>query len=406
MIKGFSLCGPFENSIHFFITMKSRGIWPDEFTFAPLLKACANLNDDKLAEGVHGEVIVLGFERYSSIRIGMLEFYVCCKKILDARKLFDEMSHKNVIVWNLMIRGYCTTNYLELGLHLFKQMDERTVSSWNTIISCLAAGGRDREALGLFHEMLDGGFEPDEATVVTVFPVCARLGEAGEGRQLHSYVKSSGLLADFAPVGNSLVDFYSKVGNLDTALSVFRDLPTRNVITWNTMITGFAFNGKGEFGVKLFDDMINEGLSPNYSTFVAVLSCCVHAGLLQKGRELFASISMKHGLEQKLEHYGCMVDLLGRGGCLKEAFYLIGSMPMRPNAAIWGALLSACRTHGDMELAECAVKELIKLEPWNSGNYVLLSNIHAEQSDWNKVEGARDLMKKNRVKRSAGQSAF
>ncbi|KAK4424550.1 Pentatricopeptide repeat-containing protein [Sesamum alatum] len=229
--------------------MKRRGIWPDEFTFAPLLKACANLRDLCLGLEVYKEVIVLGFERFGAIRVGALELYVNCERMGEAKRVFDEMSHRDVIVWNLMIRGFCRNGDVE---------------------------------------------------------------------------------------------------------------------------TGFT--------------------------------CCVHAGLLQRGRDLFASMVMDHHIQPKLEHYGCMIDLLGRSGCVREAYEFIQTMPMKPNAALWGALLSACRTIGDKELAEHALKELINLEPWNSGNYVLLSNIYAERGNWSGVEEVRTLMKENCADKIVGQS--
>ncbi|KAL3843528.1 hypothetical protein ACJIZ3_000931 [Penstemon smallii] len=405
MIKGYSLCGPFHKSITTFSRMKSRGIWPDEFTFAPLLKACANLQDLTLGFGVYKEVMVLGFERFGAIRIGVVEFCVNCERMGDAMKVFDELSHRDVIVWNLMVRGFCRSGDLEMGLSLFRSMEKRTVVSWNTMISCLAHNGSDKDALRIFLEMRDQGFEPDEATVVTILPVCGRVGEVDIGKWVHSYAESSGLFRDFVSVGNALVDFYSKCGEPEKALAVFEDMPQKNVVSYNSMISGFALNGKGELGIGLFEELTDHSsVSPNDATFVGVLACCVHAGLLQRGREFFASMFIKFDIKPKLEHYGCMVDLLGRSGCVKEAYELIKTMPMKPNAALWGALLSACRTKNATELAECAVKELIHVEPWNSGNYVLLSNIYAERGNWSGVEEVRNLMKENCLDKTIGQS--
>ncbi|KAL2514961.1 Pentatricopeptide repeat-containing protein [Forsythia ovata] len=324
----------------------------------------------------------------------------------DARRVFEEMSHRDVIVWNLMIRGYCKIGNVEMGLSLFRQMGERSVVSWNTMISCLAQSGRYMEALGFFREMWYEGFEPDEATVVTMLPVCAHLGEVDIGRWVHSYVESSGLYNDFVSVGNALVDFYCKCAELKKAFEVFMDMPRKNVVSWNAMISGLAFNGNGELDwVEMFDEMTNhEGTSPNDATFLAILACCVHAGLVQRGRDFFASMVTNYHVKPKLEHYGCMIDLLSRSGCVKEAYDLIQTMPMKPNAAIWGALLSACRTYGEMELVERAVKELINLEPRNSGHYVLLSNIYAERGNWSGVEEVRMLMKENRINKTMGQS--
>ncbi|XAR52700.1 hypothetical protein NMG60_11020899 [Bertholletia excelsa] len=404
MIKGYSLSPPFENSLQLFSDMKRRGIWPDEFTFAPLIKSCSNLLDLRAGEGVQAAVIALGFERFGSIRIGVSELYVACGRMDDAQKLFNEMPHRDVIVWNLMIRGFFQIGDVEMCLRLFGQMSERSIASWNIMISGLARSGRDTEALEVFHEMRECGFGLDEATVVSILPVCARLGAVDSGERIHSYAMSSGLYLDNISVGNSLVDFYCKCGILETGFTLFKDMPRKNIVSWNTMISGMAFNGKGELGINLFEEMISKGVNPNDATFVGVLACCAHAGFVQKGRDLFAAMTKEYLIDPKLEHYGSMVDLLGRSGCVKEAHDLICTMQMKPNAAIWGALLSACHTHNNMELAEHAVKWLIDLEPWNSGNYVLLSNIYAERGKWNEVETVRMLMRETSVKKAPGQS--
>ncbi|KAJ0079535.1 hypothetical protein Patl1_22368 [Pistacia atlantica] len=373
-------------SLNLFSAMKSRGIWPDEYTFSPLLKACVSVSDVRDGQCVHGEVIRSGFECFGSVRIGVVEL--------------------DVIVWNLMIRGFCKRGDVEKGLHLFREMSERSVVSWNSMISYLSQSGMDSEALKLFHEMRDQGFELDEATIVSVLPVCARLGAVDVGEWIHSYAKSSGLYQNIVSVENALVDFYCKCGILETARKIFSEMPKKNVISWNAMISGLAFNGRGELGVEFFEQMMTEGLTPNPTTFLGVLTCCAHAGMVEKGWELFALMTERHHVEPNLEHYGCMVDVLGRSGCVREAYELITSMSIRPNATLWGALLSACRTHGDVELAEHAVKELINLEPWNSGNYVLLSNIYAEEGKWDGVEKVRVLMREKSIKKSPGESAI
>ncbi|WOG82810.1 hypothetical protein DCAR_0101978 [Daucus carota subsp. sativus] len=402
IIKAFSC----PQSFHFFSVMRNRGIWPNEFTFSPLFKACSNMLDVRMGQGLHGEVVVMGFECFSQIRIALVELYCKCGRMEDARQVFDEMFQRDVIVWNLMVSGFCRTGDVESGLLFFRGMTERTVVSWNSMISGLAQCGRDSEAMKLFEEMRNCGFVPDETTVVIILPICARLGEdGGVGKWIHSYAKSSGLILDFISVGNSLIDYYCKRGALERAFSVFRDMPQKNVVTWNAMISGQAFNGNGERGLTLFEEMIDEhGVTPNDATFVGALTCCSHAGWVKRGGELLTSMVSNYGIHPKLEHYGCMVDLLGRGGCVKEAYDLINAMPMKPNAAIWGSLLNACRQFDDIELAVLAVKELIKVEPCNSGNYVLLSNLYAEKGLWDEVENIRLLMKKNSLQKEPGQS--
>ncbi|PWA55101.1 Pentatricopeptide repeat-containing protein [Artemisia annua] len=331
--------------------------------------------------------------------------YVSCGRMGDAMKVFDEMRDGvSVVVGNMVMKGWCKDGNVDMGMRVFRGMRVRSVVSWNTILSCLAKSGREREALGMFREMLDDGVEGDEGTVVSMLPVCARLGEDGVGEWIHAFAKSSGVYEKYVSVRNSVVDFYCKRGRLDDAFLVFENMPGKNVVSWNAMISGLAFNGDGEKGLALFDEMIKKGFKPNESTFVGVLTCCVHSGLFQRGKDLFALMVSKHHVEPKLEHYGCMVDLLGRGGLVKEAFDLVKSMPMKPNAALWGALLSSCRDHGYMEIAEVAVKELIVLEPWNSGNYVVLSNMYAERGKWDEVEKVRVLMSESNIEKNQGQS--
>ncbi|XP_030506414.2 pentatricopeptide repeat-containing protein At1g09190 [Cannabis sativa] len=405
MIKGYSLRGPFGNALLSFNLMKSQAIFPDEYTFAPLLKASSSLCEFRIGQCVHSQVLRSGFESFSSIQIGIVELCSTCLRMDDAKKVFDEMPHRDVIVWNLLIRGFCKGGNVDMGLSLFRKMSERSIVSWNSMISCLAQSGRDSEALRIFVEMLEQGFEPDDATVVSVLPVCARLGAVDVGQWIHSYIDSKGLLQEVVSVGNALIDFYCKCGSLELASAIFRRMHHRDVITWNVMVLGLAFNGKGQHGVELFEEMLNKGVKPNHASFVSVLACCAHAGLVEKGRDLFASMSLSHNVKPKLEHYGCMVDILCRNGGIKEAHDMIKSMPMKPNAALWGSLLSSCRTYGDLELAETALCELINLEPWNSGNYVLLSNIYAEEGRWEKVEQVRVLMRENCVKKEPGHSA-
>ncbi|CAN1859836.1 Pentatricopeptide repeat-containing protein At1g09190 [Linum perenne] len=406
MIKGYSVCGPFEESLCLFSWMKSCGIWPDEYTFAPLLKACSSLGDLEFGQCVQKEIVVRGFDGFSSIRIGVVELYTTCGVMQDAQKVFDEMPEREVIFWNLMIRGYCKSGIVDRGLYLFRSMSKRSVVSWNIMISGLAQSGRDGEALSLFREMQDEDVKADEATLVTVLPISARLGDLDVGKWIHSYAESSGLYQKSVPVGNALVDLYSKCGNLDAAVRTFNEMPKKNVVSWNTMISGLAFNGKGELGTELFEEMTNQGVCPNDATLVGVLSCCAHAGLVEKGRVFFALMIADHKIEPKLEHYGCMVDLLGRDGRVREAYDLVSSMPHKPTAALWGALLSACRNHGNLELAELVVKKLIALEPWNSGNYVLLSNIYAEEERWDEVEKVRGMMRERSIKKAHGLSAI
>ncbi|KAG9459596.1 hypothetical protein H6P81_004104 [Aristolochia fimbriata] len=405
MFKAYSLVGPRKEPFQLLSGMKNRGIWPDRFTYAPLLKSCSNLRDLVFGRRVHADVLTLGFESHNSIGIALVELYVSCGRMEDASRMFDAMPHREPIVWNLMVRGFCKAGDVNSGFRFFQGMDKRTVVSWNSMITELAQSGHDHEAFNLFREMWDMGFEPDDASLVIILPVCARLGAVEKGRWIHSYAETKGLSRVIA-VGNAFIDMYSKCGDLESARKVFDEIPERSIVSWNSMIAGFALNGIGEAGIDLFEEMKAKGVKPNEITFLGVLGCCTHAGLVNRGRELFSSMTVEHQIEPRLEHYGCIVDLLGRNSFVQEAYDLTKGMPMRPSAAIWGALLSACKIHGESGVAECAAKELIDLEPWNSGNYVQLSNIYAEAGRWDDVKKVRLLMREKCVCKAPGESVI
>ncbi|PRQ59006.1 putative pentatricopeptide [Rosa chinensis] len=241
MIKGFSLCHPFEKSVSIFSHMKRRGVWPNEYTFAPLLKSCSDISYYRVGQCVHGEVLRMGFKWFGSVRVGIIELYVTCG---------GWVMHRRCSMKCLKEIGNVDT-----GLCLFWKMGERNVVLWNSMISCLAQCGRDSEALGFFNETWEQGFEPDEAIVVSVLPTCVRLGDVDDGKWIHSYADSKGLLQEVVSVGNSLVRIYCKRGDLDVASSVFEQMARKDVVSWNSLISGYAFNGRGVLGINLFEEM-------------------------------------------------------------------------------------------------------------------------------------------------------
>ncbi|CAN6467845.1 unnamed protein product [Victoria cruziana] len=405
MIRGYSQSGPFDESFVCFQNLQVREISPDDFTFPPLLRASCKLGSLCLGRGVHGQVEKIGFTTEQAVQVGLVEFYVGCEHMADAQKIFDGMVQRKAIIWNVMIGGYFKSGDVGIARKMFDKMEERTIVSWNVVISGLARNGLLDEALEMFRKLCEQGIKPDDATIVTVLPVCAQLGALELGRWIHEKIAEN-RLKENVPVMNALVDMYAKCGDLKTAHGVFNEIPHKNVISWNSMIMGFSVNGQGDLAVKWFEKMKKSGTEPNSVTFIGVLTGCTHAGLVQTGREIFNSMTTSHQIEPNIVHYGCMVDLLGRCGFLKEAHALIRSMPMKSNAAIWGALLGACRLHGDVELAQEATNKLIELEPSNSGNYVLLSNIYAEAGQWDEAEKVRAMMKEMSIRKEPGNSAF
>lgn len=410
LFKAYSLAGPGPEPLRLLPTLKRRSISPDRFTYAPLLKSCSNLRDLPFGRCLHSDVLTLGFHSHSSIRIALVELYVSCRSMDDAAKASDFMLPRpcrDAVVYNLLIRGYCKAGDLDAGLAVFRRMEARTVVSWNSMLTGLAGGGRDCEAVDLFDEMWAAAdVKPDDATLVIVLPAAARLGALELGRRIHCYAGERGFLEKVVAVGNALINMYCKCGDVDAARAVFDEMRQRSLVSWNSMIAGLAMHGRGEAGVELFEEMrAASGEEPNEVTFIGALGCCNHAGMVDKGRELFRLMVEEMKMKPRPEHYGCMVDLLGRSGYLKEAHELVRSM-QETGPAIWGALLGACRIHGEVDIAECAAKQLILLEPWNSGNYVLLSNMYAEAGRWDEVEELRDLMRGKNVHKIAGQSSI
>ncbi|KAJ4960814.1 hypothetical protein NE237_020724 [Protea cynaroides] len=386
--------------------MKKTQIPPDNFTFPFLLKACSVLSPSSpIGPAIHGEIIRTGFEFDPYIRNSLIDMYSKSGHLESAFFLFEGMTVRDVVTWNSMIAGCFRREDIGRGRELFDRMPERNVVSWNTVVSGYAHNGQALEALRLFRRMQSEGIPPNEVTLLSVISACAQAGAIETGKWVHRYIERSGIKLDVY-LSNCLIDMYSKGGSLQDARKVFDAMDKRTVVSWNSMIAGFATHGCGEDAVLLFENMDRAGVEPNDITYIAILSACKHAGLIEEGRKYFKHMVEKHGTTPKVEHYGCMVDLLGRGGYLIEAHELIKNMPIPPDAGIWGALLDACRTHGNLELAEHAVACLLELEPCNAGNYVLLSNIYAARGLWEDVEQVRKKMKGRKVEKTPGSSSI
>ncbi|OEL18292.1 Pentatricopeptide repeat-containing protein [Dichanthelium oligosanthes] len=349
-----------------------------------------------LLSALHSLLLRLGFLSHHAISLALLKPY----PLPHIRVLFDEIPQKNrcAVAYNTLITACLKARDIRAARHLFDEMQRyrrsrRNVVSWNLMIAGCARCRRDDMAVWFFDRMVaEGEVAPDDGTLVAVLPACGRTGNVGAGRSAHEYARKTGLLESTVHVANAVVDMYCKCGNVASAREVFEGMRQRSVVSWNTMIAGLSLNGHGVEGIELFQKMQQQGVEPNAVTFLGVLGCCAHAGAVEVGQEIFQNMQPEHGVEPAIEHYGCMVDLLGRSGFLEEAHTLIQGIPMKPNAAIWGALLSACRAHAGLGIAEVALKELINLEPWNSGNYVLLANLYADTGRWEEAGETADCV--------------
>ncbi len=334
-----------EKTLELFREMQQKGMTPDRFTFVPVLNACASLRALEEGRQVHAQLIQTGCEADVFVGTSLVDMYAKCGRMEDAARVFNNMPSRAVVSWNAMILGH---------------------------VRC----AQGQKALVLFQQMQEKGVRPDSVTYVGVLNACASVVALEEGRCTHKQIIQNGWDSNVF-VATSLVDMYAKCGSMKDAWRVFNKMPSRDVGSWNAMLGGCAMHGHGKEALQLFGRMGEEGVQPNDITFVCLLSACSHAGLVDEGMDCYASMTTVHMISPKLEHYTCIVDLLGRAGRLQEAENMIMMMPGKPYVAAYKALLGACRIHGNMEMGERIAKIILQLEPKNAAGYVMLSNIYA-----------------------------
>ncbi|CAN6438826.1 unnamed protein product [Victoria cruziana] len=438
MIRGFARCALPGEAVGFYGDMLKFGVRPTSFTFASVIKACSQSSSLRLGEEIHGHVFKEGFGSEVFVQTTLVDFYSSSGEIDRARKVFDEMTLRDSVAWTAMISGHAKAGDMESARNLFEVMPEKSTVAWNTMIAAYARSGDVDAAASLFRSMVDkdlvswttmiycysqnkcfkkaviefermqqAGVDPDEVTLSTVLSACAHLGALEIGKKIHVFVSQRKQIYLDVYIGSALIDMYAKCGSIERSLLVFFKLREKNLFCWNSLIEGLAMHGCAVEAIALFRKMeMGKKVMPNGVTFVSVLSACDHAGLVDVGREVFSSMTRIYEITPEIEHYGCMVDLLSRAGYLEEAMALINGMKMKPNAVIWGALLGGCRTHGNVELGEVAVKNLIIVEPVNSGYYVLLANMYAKTNRWADVARVRVMMKGKGVQKSPGYSSI
>ncbi|CAK7339056.1 unnamed protein product [Dovyalis caffra] len=403
-------CSPphLKSSIFLYNNIQLAGLRPDTYSFPFALKAVTRSSSVHTGRQLHSQSIRFGHHSHLHVLTALVRMYSSfgSPSISDARKLFDEtsMTTGDVALWNAMLNGYAKLGDLHNARGLFERMPQRNVISWTALVTGYDQANRPHDAIALFRRMQLEKVEPDEIAILVALSACARLGALELGEWIHNYIDKHGLLNTTIPLNNALIDMYAKSGDITRALQVFENMKRKTIITWTTMIAGLALHGLGREALEMFSRMERERVKPNDITFIAVLSACGHVGLVQTGKWYFQCMVSRYKIEPKIEHYGCLIDLLGRAGHLKEAQKLLAQMPFEPSAAIWGSLLAACNTYGDAELGELALHHLLELEPDNSGNYALLSNIYASHGRWNESRMVRKVMRDAGVKKMPGGS--
>nr|XP_029150980.1 pentatricopeptide repeat-containing protein At5g40410, mitochondrial isoform X3 [Arachis hypogaea] len=350
---------------------------------------------------IHARVIKSLNFRDGFIGDQLVSSYLNMGLIHDAEKLFDEMANKDFVSWNSLVSGFSKMGHLgRLGM---KAMSEPNMISWNSVVASCTQNGIPIEAINYFNMMRMNGFFPDEATMVSLLQACEFLPLGMLIEALHSVIFTCGLDSNVTIV-TTLLNLYSKLGRLDASRKVYAEISKPDKVAWSAMIAGYAIHGCGKEAIEFFERTVMAGMKPDHVTFTHLLSACSHSGLVKEGKYYFRIMSDVYGVQPRLDHYSCMVDLLGRCGLLSDARNLIMHMPLQPNSAVWGALLSACRVYGNIDLGKEAAENLIALDPYDPRNYIMLSNIYSASGLWSEASKLRTLMKRNVLTKNPGCS--
>ncbi|CAM6076308.1 unnamed protein product [Sphagnum tenellum] len=417
MILGHVKCGQGQKALELFQQMQQEGVEPDSVTFVGVLNACASIFALEEGRHVHEQIIETGCNSDVFVGNSLVDMYAKCGSMEDAERVFNKMLSRNVVTWNTMILGYVKFAFvgnslidmyakcgsIEDAKRVFNKLPSRDVVSWNVMIFGHVKYGQGQKALELFRQMQEEGVQPTPLTLVGVLNACASVVALEEGRRTHDWVIKSGWDSNVF-VGNSLIDMYAKCGSMVDALKVFNKMPFRDVVTWNAMIGGYAIHGHGKEALKQFEQMCEEGVQPDDTTFVCLMSACSHSGLVDEGLRFYSSMSTVYMISANLQHYTCMVDLLGRAGCLHEAENMVLAMRYKPQVAAWRALLGACRIHGNVEMGERVAKQVLELEPKNAAGYVLLSNLYTATGNRDLSENIERERKERSVKKHPGRT--
>ncbi|KAF6165167.1 hypothetical protein GIB67_000751 [Kingdonia uniflora] len=372
IVAAYEQNGHGEETLELFCLMLRSGTEPDEFSYGSVIKACAGWQSLFSGMEIHSRIIKSGLG---------VDFFV----------------------GSALVDMYCKCGVMEEAEKVHNRIKIQTTVSWNAIISGFSLHKQSEEAQKFFSQMLDMGLVPDNFTYTTVLDTCANLATIGLGKQIHAQIIKHELLSDVY-IGSTLIDMYSKCGDTQDSRLMFDKMFEKDIVSWNALISGYAHHGLGAEALEIFEKMQLENVKPNHATFVSVLRVCGYMGLFEEGTHYFHLMLHVFQLQPQLEHYACMVDVIGRSGRVKEALKLICEMPCEADAVIWRTLLNVCKIYGNIEVAERAASSLLQLDPQDSATYILLSNIYAEAGMWGAVSKMRIIMRLNGLKKEPGCS--
>lgn len=392
-----------EEAIYLFSRMLLLNIRPSEFTFGTVIHSTTAIKDLHLGKQIHAFAIQMGLQSNVFVGSAILDLYAKFGLIEEASKVFEDTHCPNVVSYTSLICGLLKKERFEDAVELFRKMPERNVVSWNAMIGGYSQTGQNEEAVNVFIKMLREGFFPNHSTFPCAISAAASIAGLGMGKSFHACAIK--FLGKFNPfVGNSLISFYAKCGNMEDSLLVFNKLGERNIVSWNAVICGYAQNGRGEEAVEFYQKMQVSGIRPNDVTLLGLLWACNHAGLVDQGFKYFTQAQLQQPSILKSEHYACMVDLLSRSGRFKEAEKFLHDLPFDPGVGFWKALLGGCQIHKNMELGEFAARKILGLDPDDVSSYVMLSNAESVAGKWDSVSKIRRQMKDKNMKRIPGCS--
>ncbi|XP_019187286.1 PREDICTED: pentatricopeptide repeat-containing protein At4g37170-like [Ipomoea nil] len=373
MISGYVRHAKPKDALNLYgVMQRYEGCKSNKFTVSSALAASASIQSLWLGKEIHCHIMRTGLDTDAAVWSALSDMYGKCGSVDEARHIFDRTLDKDVVSWTAMIDRY------------FED-------------------GRWEEGFSLFSNLLDSGVMPNEFTFAGLLNACACQTTECLGKQIHGYMVRYGYdILAFAT--SALVHMYAKCGNIESAYNVFKQLPRPDLVSWTSLINGFAQNGQPLEALVYFERLLESGIRPDHITFIGVLSACTHAGLVDKGLEYFHSIKEKHGLTHTQDHYACVVDLLSRSGRFKEVEDLLNQMPMKPDKFLWSSLLGGCRIHGNLEVARRAAEALFEIEPDNAATYVTLANMYANSGKWDEVAKIRKAMDDRGVVKKPGKS--
>ncbi|GLT31761.1 hypothetical protein SLA2020_064720 [Shorea laevis] len=372
LIAGYSQNCQYHESVQLYHSMISADVRPDATVAASVLTGLAKLRMLKQGKEMHNYILKQGFESDIVLGSALIDMYASCGSVREAEHIFGIMLYMDIMIWNSMIVGFSLNNEVD-------------------------------SAFWIFQKIWDFNLTPNSITLLSILPICTRNGTLRHGKEIHGFtIRSS--LGMAVSIGNSLIDMYCKCGCLELGINVFNQMTEKNIVTYNTIISAHGIYGLGECVFSFFEQMKEERIRPNKVTFIALLTACSHAGLVDRGWSLYNSMIYDYHIQPDMEHYSCIVDLLGRAGQVDDAYDIVRRMPLEPDINVWGSLLAACRVHNKVELAELVEKQILKQNQKDTGHYVLLSNVYASTGRWSDALKIRKMIKEKGLARKPGSS--